>query len=86
MSAPDDATSAEAKLVKHSLVIAGHRTSISLEGIFWRALRDIAVGRKLSVAALVREVDASRGDSNLSSALRVYVLRQREAYRGASGG
>ena len=66
---------AEERLIKHSLVVAGHRTSVSLEGIFWRRLRAIAAERELSMAALVREVDAARGAANLSSALRVFVLR-----------
>lgn len=61
-------------LEKHSLVIAGHRTSISLEAAFWAGLKDAAARRGLSVAALVSEVDRERGSANLSSALRVYVL------------
>lgn len=60
---------------KHSLVIAGHRTSISLESAFWDALLELAAARGLSVAALVAEIDATRGEANLSSALRVHLLR-----------
>ena len=67
---------------KHSLQIAGHRTSVSLEDAFWAALRDIADARGLSLAGLVAQVDASRGDANLSSAIRVFVL---ENVRTASG-
>ncbi len=63
-----------AAVTKRSLTVAGHRTSISLEEAFWRGLRDIAAGRGLSVSALVAEVDRGRGPSNLSSALRVFVL------------
>jgi predicted DNA-binding ribbon-helix-helix protein len=59
---------------KHSLLIAGHRTSISLENAFWTALRDRAEARGLSIAALVAEIDAGRGDANLSSAIRVHLL------------
>jgi len=59
---------------KHSLQIAGHRTSVSLEDAFWAALRDIADARGLSLAGLVAQVDASRGEANLSSAIRVFVL------------
>jgi len=62
------------RVVKRSLVIAGHRTSVSLEDAFWRRLRRIAAERGLSVNALAAFVDASRGEANLSSALRVYVL------------
>ncbi len=61
---------------KHSLTIAGHRTSISLEQAFWDKLRDIARARDLSLAALIGEIDAGRGAANLSSAIRVFVLVQ----------
>ena len=63
-----------AAVTKRSLTVAGHRTSISLEDAFWTGLRDIAAERGLSVAALVAAVDRGRGPSNLSSALRVFVL------------
>lgn len=65
---------APATVIKRSLAIAGHRTSISLEDAFWEGLRQLADERKLSVAALVAEIDAARGASNLSSAIRVFVL------------
>jgi predicted DNA-binding ribbon-helix-helix protein len=61
---------------KHSLTVAGHRTSISLEQAFWDKLRDIANARGLSLAALIGEIDAGRGAANLSSAIRVFVLAQ----------
>ena len=61
-------------LSKHSLVIAGHRTSISLERAFWEALQAIARERQVSIASLVASVDTERGKANLSSALRVFVL------------
>ena len=67
-------TGAASGVVKHSLVIAGHRTSVSLEVEFWDALKAIAVSEERSLAALVAAVDAARGDANLSSALRVHVL------------
>jgi len=63
-----------ATVIKRSLAIAGHRTSISLEDVFWEGLRQLAEERKLSVAALVAEIDAGRGASNLSSAIRVFVV------------
>lgn len=62
------------RLRKHSLVIAGHRTSISLEDAFWFALRDIAQARGVPLARLAAEIDAGRGEANLSSAIRVFVL------------
>ena len=67
------------RVVKRSLSIAGHRTSVSLEEIFWSELRAIAERRAQSVASLVAEVDAARGETNLSSALRVFVLQQAKA-------
>ena len=60
--------------VKRSLTIAGHRTSLSLESAFWRRLEALAAARRLSLSALVAEVDAARGEANLSSALRVFAL------------
>ena len=65
-------------LEKHSVVIAGHRTSVSLEAPFWRALGVIAAARGLSVNRLVGEIDAAR-TANLSSAIRVYVLHWLES-------
>ena len=61
-------------VLKRSLSISGHSTSVSLEEPFWAGLKDIAGLRSLTLAALVREIDAGRGDANLSSALRVAVL------------
>jgi predicted DNA-binding ribbon-helix-helix protein len=61
------------RLRKRSVVIQGHRTSLSLEQPFWDALKEIAARRGLSLARLLAEIDASRS-GNLSSAARVYVL------------
>lgn len=58
---------------KRSVVIAGHRTSVSLENAFWGALKVLATQRALTVNQLVTEIDRQR-DGNLSSAIRVYVL------------
>ena len=74
--------SANARVIKRSLVIAGHRTSISLEDAFWRRLRRIAAERGLSLNRLAAMVDASRGGANLSSAIRVFVLEAEGASRG----
>jgi predicted DNA-binding ribbon-helix-helix protein len=65
---------ASAGVVKRSLVIAGHRTSVSLEDAFWRALASLAAVRGQSIAGLAAEIDATRGDANLSSAIRVYLF------------
>jgi predicted DNA-binding ribbon-helix-helix protein len=59
---------------KRSLSIAGHRTSVALEPEFWAALEERAAARHLSLAALIREIDESRTNPNLSSAIRVAVL------------
>ena len=67
-------SSRPARIAKHSLLIAGHRTSISLEDAFWSALRRLAAERGQSVAALVAAIDAGRGNANLSSTIRVYLL------------
>jgi predicted DNA-binding ribbon-helix-helix protein len=61
-------------VVKRSVSIAGHRTSISLEVPFWDALRAIAEARGMPVQALVGRIDAEREGQNLSSAIRVFVL------------
>jgi predicted DNA-binding ribbon-helix-helix protein len=60
-------------MVKHSVRIAGHATSISLEPQFWEALCEIAARRGQSVNALLSEIDNTR-DGNLSSAIRLFVL------------
>jgi predicted DNA-binding ribbon-helix-helix protein len=71
-----------ARVIKHSLVIAGHRTSISLEDAFWSELKACAQARGLSLAALVTEIDGTRGQANLSSAIRVYLFnRAKDAAR-----
>jgi predicted DNA-binding ribbon-helix-helix protein len=64
-----------ARKLKRSVSISGHRTSVSLEPEFWRALSDIAAEQKRPLAALIAEVDKREGRrQNLSSALRIYVL------------
>lgn len=72
---------------KRSVSIRGHRTSFSVEQEFYDALDTIAAARGISFAALVAEVDASRPrDANLSSALRVYALREAQAASGGTPG
>jgi predicted DNA-binding ribbon-helix-helix protein len=61
-------------IVKRSVAIAGHRTSVSLEEPFWQALREIAEREAMSVQALIGRIDAERGEQNLSSAIRVFIL------------
>ena len=62
-------------LVKHSVTIAGHRTSISLEPEFWDALRALAASHGVSLGAEIAQIDAERGTRNLSSAIRLRILK-----------
>ena len=71
---------------KHSLTIAKHRTSISLEDEFWRALAEIAHADGKSVPALVGEIDKGRegagaAQGSLSAAIRIYVLERVKSRR-----
>ena len=61
-------------VVKRSIVIAGHKTSVSLEDAFWKGLKEIASGRDATLYELVASIDADRQHGNLSSALRLFVL------------
>ncbi len=61
-------------VVKRSIVIAGHKTSVSLEDAFWDALKEIAARRKATLSDLVASIDSSRTQGNLSSAIRLFVL------------
>jgi predicted DNA-binding ribbon-helix-helix protein len=70
-------------IVKRSIVIAGHRTSVSLEDAFWRGLKEIARARGLSSSELVEAIDSERTQSNLSSALRLFVLGHYHSRIGA---
>ena len=64
-----------AGLAKHSVTIAGHATSLSLEPVFWAALRDAAAADGRTVAALITEIDEAR-TTNLSSAIRVWLFER----------
>ena len=61
-------------VIKRSIVIAGHKTSVSLEDAFWKGLKEIAVGRDTTLSDLVAEIDTGRPHGNLSSAIRLFVL------------
>lgn len=61
-------------VVKRSIVIAGHKTSVSLEDAFWKGLKEIASGRDMTLSDLVATIDSERQHGNLSSAIRLYVL------------
>ena len=70
-------------VVKRSIVIAGHKTSVSLEAAFWTALKNIAATRQQTLSDLVGNIDAERKQGNLSSAIRLFVL---DHYRARSPG
>ena len=61
-------------VIKRSIVIAQHKTSVSLEDAFWKSLREIAHERSQTLSGLVANIDANRQFSNLSSAIRLFVL------------
>jgi predicted DNA-binding ribbon-helix-helix protein len=61
-------------VVKRSIVIAGHKTSVSLEEAFWKGLKEIANNRRLTLSDVVASIDTDRHIGNLSSAIRLFVL------------
>jgi predicted DNA-binding ribbon-helix-helix protein len=69
-------------VVKRSIVIAGHKTSVSLEDAFWKGLKEIAGERDLTLSDLVATIDTDRQHGNLSSAIRLFVL---DHYRSQAG-
>ena len=66
-------------VIKRSIVIAGHKTSVSLEDEFWRGLKDIAGDRNSTLSDLVKGIDFERQYGNLSSAIRLFVLNHFQA-------
>lgn len=66
-------------VIKRSIVIAGHKTSVSLEDAFWKGLKDIALGRRMTLSDLVAAIDCERRHGNLSSAIRLFVLDHYQA-------
>ena len=61
-------------VVKRSIMIGSHKTSVSLEDAFWQGLKDIAVSRRVALRDLVCSIDTERQQGNLSSAIRLFVL------------
>jgi predicted DNA-binding ribbon-helix-helix protein len=68
-------------VIKRSIVIAGHKTSVSLEDGFWTGLKEIAAARRSTLSDLVASIDTGRTGGNLSSAIRLFVL---DHYRTAA--
>jgi predicted DNA-binding ribbon-helix-helix protein len=71
-----DGRRVKSPIVKRSIVIAGHKTSVSLEEPFWTCLREIAEARHASVSRVVADIESSRPRGNLSSAIRTFVLNK----------
>jgi predicted DNA-binding ribbon-helix-helix protein len=83
----------KSSIVKRSVVIGGHKTSVSLEEPFWTGLKTIARAERVTLSALIAQIDDTRKQSNLSSAIRVFVLhhfrlaqRTRHGLAGALAG
>jgi predicted DNA-binding ribbon-helix-helix protein len=64
----------KSRVIKRSLVVGGHKTSVSLEDVFWNALRTIAHDRQVHLSQLVGSIDSEREHCNLSSAIRLFVF------------
>jgi predicted DNA-binding ribbon-helix-helix protein len=69
-------------IIKRSIVLAGHKTSVSLENEFWEGLHQIAGLKQQSMAKVVEQIDAERRHNNLSSAIRIFVFNH---FRGRPG-
>jgi predicted DNA-binding ribbon-helix-helix protein len=65
----------KSSVIKRSIVIKGHKTSVSLEDPFWQALKDLSAEKNVTVSALINSIDQGRDTSNLSSAVRQFVMR-----------
>jgi predicted DNA-binding ribbon-helix-helix protein len=73
-------------VTKRSIVIAGHKTSVSLEDAFWKGLKEIAAGRDRTLSQMVGDIDSVRATGNLSSAIRLFVLDHYRMLIGAPAG
>jgi predicted DNA-binding ribbon-helix-helix protein len=73
-------------VTKRSIVVGGHKTSVSLEEAFWKGLKEVASNRKLSLSELVSSIDTERLHGNLSSAIRLFVLDHYRTMIGSVAG
>ena len=73
-------------VVKRSIVIAGHKTSVSLEDAFWSGLKEIAQGQHMTLSNMVGDIDKLRRQGNLSSSIRLFVLDRIRTQVSASAG
>jgi len=63
-------------VLKRSIVVDGHKTSVSLEDAFWQGLKEIARRRRVTLSELIGDISHRRSENNLSSTLRLFVLEQ----------
>lgn len=73
-------------VIKRSIVIAGHKTSVSLEDAFWSELKDIAEQKDQTLSSVVGEIDTRSLQGNLSSAIRLFVLDNARSRAGQQTG
>ena len=74
-------------VVKRSIVVGGHKTSVSLEAAFWNGMKEISAARSVTLSELVGEIDTARQQGNLSSAIRLFVLDHfKNSALGPTGG
>jgi predicted DNA-binding ribbon-helix-helix protein len=76
----------ESPVVKRSIVIGGHKTSVSLEDAFWKGLKEIASNRDVTLSEMVFAIDTGRAHGNLSSAIRLFVLDHYRTMIGSVAG
>jgi predicted DNA-binding ribbon-helix-helix protein len=76
----------ESPVVKRSIVIGGHKTSVSLEDAFWKGLKEIASTRDATLSEMVSAIDTGRAHGNLSSAIRLFVLDHYRTMLGSVAG
>jgi predicted DNA-binding ribbon-helix-helix protein len=69
----------KSSIVKRSVIVGRHKTSVSLEDAFWRGLKEIAASRRVRLSDLVAGIDTKRDNGNLSSAIRLFVLNHYQA-------
>ena len=72
-------TPGKSLVIKRSIVIDGHKTSVSLEDAFWQELKRIAGHQRVTLSSVIGSIDMRRQQGNLSSAIRLYVLEQARA-------
>lgn len=75
----------KSSIVKRSIVIGGHKTSVSLEEAFWTDLKEIARVRHATLSKLVADIDQARQQNNLSSAIRLFILAYVREHRKIEG-